>query len=88
MIAGAEVCPVVNGAPLCVPLRPGVTLLALLREDLGLTGTKAGCLEGECGACTVWVDGQAVTACLYPAAKADAAEVTTIEGSRVLDLAG
>ncbi len=76
----SEVCLTVNGAPVCVPLRPGLSLLALVREDLGLTGTKAGCLEGECGACAVWLDGRVVDACLVPAAKADGAEVTTIEG--------
>ena len=76
----AEICPTVNGAPVCVPLRPGAALLDLLREDLGLTGTKAGCLEGECGACAVWVDGRVVNACLVPAARVDGAEITTIEG--------
>jgi CO/xanthine dehydrogenase Mo-binding subunit/aerobic-type carbon monoxide dehydrogenase small subunit (CoxS/CutS family) len=75
-----ELCLGVNGAELCVPLRDGASLLDLLREDLGLTGTKAGCLEGECGACTVWVDGRLVTACLYPAAKAAGCAVTTVEG--------
>src|SRR5439155_1356873 len=76
----AEACPTVNGVPVCVPLRPGATLLDLLREDLGLTGTKAGCLEGECGACAVWVDGRVVNACLVPAARVDGAEIATIEG--------
>ncbi len=76
----AEICLTVNGAEVCVPLRPGVSLLDVLREDLGLTGTKAGCLEGECGACTVRLDGRLVDACLVPAAKADGAAVTTIEG--------
>ena len=42
-----EVCPTVNGVPVCVPIRPGMTVLELVREELGLTGTKAGCLEGE-----------------------------------------
>src|SRR5262249_37014695 len=76
----SEICLTVNGAEVCVPLRDGATLLDLLREDLGLTGTKAGCLEGECGACTVWTDDRMVTACLVPAAKAAGAVVTTIEG--------
>jgi aldehyde oxidoreductase len=79
-VTTTELCVTVNGAPVCVPLRPGITLLELLREDLGLTGTKAGCLEGECGACTVQVDGRLVVACLYPAARAEGAEVMTIEG--------
>jgi CO/xanthine dehydrogenase Mo-binding subunit/aerobic-type carbon monoxide dehydrogenase small subunit (CoxS/CutS family) len=76
----SDICLTVNGVPVCVPLRPGASLLELLREDLGLTGTKSGCVEGECGACAVWVDGRLVNACLLPAAKVDGAEVTTIEG--------
>lgn len=73
-----EVHTIVNGNP--VILSPRKTLLDALRNDAGLNGTKEGCGEGECGACTVWLDGQAVMACLIPAAQAHGRQVTTIEG--------
>ena len=63
-------------------LRAGLrkTLLELLREDLSLTGTKCGCGQGECGACTVLIDGKAMLSCLTLAASVDGKEITTIEG--------
>jgi carbon-monoxide dehydrogenase small subunit len=61
-------------------VHPNKTLLDLLRYDLGLTGTKEGCDEGDCGACTVIVNGKVVTACLVLAVEADGATITTIEG--------
>jgi carbon-monoxide dehydrogenase small subunit len=69
-----------NGKPRRIDVHPMKRLLDVLREDCGLTGTKEGCGEGECGACTVLVDGAPVNSCLVPAAQVDGARVTTIEG--------
>ena len=69
-----------NGKRLRVAAHPLKRLLDVLREDCALTGTKEGCGEGECGACTVLVDGAPVNSCLVPAAQVDGARVTTIEG--------
>ncbi len=70
----------VNGIWCEVETRPDRILLDLLREELGLTGTKKGCEQGECGTCTVIMNGRTVLSCLIPALKADGAEIMTIEG--------
>ena len=70
----------VNGRPRTVVTLPNRTLLEILRDDLGLTGTKCGCEVGECGACTVLLDGAAVNACLVLAGQADGASILTVEG--------
>ncbi|BCH21446.1 (2Fe-2S)-binding protein [Mesorhizobium sp. L-8-3] len=70
----------VNGAERDVLVAPGTTLLDLLRESQGLTGTRRGCEQGACGSCTVLVDGKAMMACLLPAETVDGATVLTVEG--------
>jgi len=70
----------VNGKPRSVDTDPDRPLLEVLREDLGLTGTKFGCGEGECGACTVLVDNDAIFSCVTPVSAAQGRTITTIEG--------
>lgn len=70
----------VNGAAVDLPVSPGRRLSEVLREDLGLRGTKVGCDAGDCGACTVMIDGAPVCACLTPVAQAAGRSVTTVEG--------
>jgi aerobic-type carbon monoxide dehydrogenase small subunit (CoxS/CutS family) len=71
-----------NGKKVEVSAPPLKRLLDVLREDCGLMGTKEGCGEGECGACTILIDGEVVNSCLVPLAHARGAKVTTIEGLR------
>ncbi len=70
----------VNGEPHELSVKPWRTLLEVIREELKLTGTKEGCGSGDCGACTVIMDGKAVNSCLVLAAEADGREIITIEG--------
>ncbi len=70
----------VNGETRQVVVRPADTLLHVLRRGLGLTGTKAGCENGDCGACTVLLDGKPVKSCMVLAVEVEGAEITTIEG--------
>ena len=70
----------VNGQPHLLRVSGSATLLEVLRDQLHLTGTKDGCSEGDCGACTVIMDGQAVKSCLVLAVQADGSQITTVEG--------
>jgi carbon-monoxide dehydrogenase small subunit len=74
-----------NGKPVQLSISPDTLLIDLLRDDLKLTGTKAGCREGECGSCTVLVDGEPVNSCILPAMKIYGRKVTTIEGLEMED---
>jgi xanthine dehydrogenase YagT iron-sulfur-binding subunit len=76
---------IVNGASHRLDLDPRVSLLDMLREQLGLTGCKKGCDHGQCGACTVHLDGRRVVSCLTPAVQADGRQVLTIEGLSLED---
>ena len=70
----------VNGQPVQAEIEPRLLLVTLLRERLGLTGSHLGCDTGQCGACTVHMDGRAVKSCLVLAAQADGRSILTIEG--------
>jgi carbon-monoxide dehydrogenase small subunit len=71
---------ILNGEPVEMEIEPHLTLLQLLRDHLELMGTKEGCSMGECGTCTVLLDGKAVNSCIFPALEVEGKKVTTIEG--------
>lgn len=77
---------ILNGEPVEVEFEPHLTLLQLLRDHLELMGTKEGCGMGECGACTVLLDGKTVNSCIFPALEVEGRKVTTIEG--LMDVQG
>ena len=77
-----EILFILNGSEVRAAISDHLRLIDLLRDVLGMTGTKEGCGEGECGACTVIVEGRAVNSCLYPALEVEGKEVLTIEGLR------
>ncbi len=80
-----EIAFTLNGRPVSVDTPPARPVAELLREALDLHGTKVGCGEGECGACTVLLDGEAVNSCLVPAGELMGREITTIEGLEAAD---
>ncbi len=80
VLDAVELAFTVNGEPVRLSVRPATTLLDVLRNDLELTGTKYGCGEGECGACSVILDGRLVNSCLVLAVECEGSRVLTIEG--------
>jgi len=80
MAARMEIRFTVNGTERCVPAYPMARLLDVLRNELSLTGTKEGCGEGECGSCSVLVNGELVNSCLVPVLQVEGANVRTVEG--------
>jgi xanthine dehydrogenase YagT iron-sulfur-binding subunit len=80
LAASSRIVLTVNGARKLLDVAPWTTLLDALREHLGLTGTKKGCDHGQCGACTVLVDGRRINSCLALAVMKDGSDVTTVEG--------
>ncbi len=81
----SEITLTVNGRPVAAEAPPATLLVELLRQRLGLTGTHVGCDTSQCGACTVWLDGQAVKSCSVLAVQAQGRAVTTIEGLAAAD---
>ena len=71
---------ILNGETVQAEVEPSLTLLNMLRDNLGLSGTKEGCGMGDCGACTVLIDGAAVNSCIFPAMEVEGKSVVTIEG--------
>jgi xanthine dehydrogenase YagT iron-sulfur-binding subunit len=84
-LAASPLSLTINGTPYTLNIHPWATLLDLLRSDLQLTGTKKGCDHGQCGACTVLIDGQRMNACLKLAVTLEGAAITTVEGLGTLD---
>ncbi|MBA3065987.1 (2Fe-2S)-binding protein [bacterium] len=70
----------INGKKVAVDVAPEARLLDVIRDNLGLTGTKEGCSKGECGACSVIVDGEIVDSCIFPVSQAEGCDIITIEG--------
>ncbi len=80
-----SITPIINGDPVELSVAPFRTLLDTLRHEAGLTGTKKGCDVGDCGACTVIVDGQPLNSCLMLAVEADGCRIDTVEGLQAAD---